>query len=280
MQADVSRTNVRVMNIVETCSDAQADEEVLIEQQGAVAVITLNRPAARNAMNQALVLKLGAALRKFEDDETVGAIVLTGGRKIFCAGADIKEMRARTFASAYLEDFVTRDWEDLIRCRKPVIAAVAGFAVGGGCELALMCDIVVADETARFGQPEVMVGTIPGGGGTQRLARSIGKARTMELCLSGRTMDAVEAERAGLVSLLVAPGRHIARAVDLGAQIASRSRPITYMIKEAVNAAFETPLSQGLKLERRLLHATFALEDQKEAMAAFAEKRAPVVKHC
>ncbi|WP_454875275.1 enoyl-CoA hydratase-related protein [Paraburkholderia xenovorans] len=252
---------------------------VLSEVRDGVGIVTLNRPEARNALNRQLISDLDQVLRGFEADPAVGAIVLTGGPDMFCAGADIKEMTEKSFASAYLEDFVSRDWEAINACRKPVIAAVAGNALGGGCEFALMCDIVVADETARFGQPEVAVGTIPGGGGTQRLARSIGKAKAMELCLTGRTINAQEAERIGIASLVVDRGQHLDRAMEIGRRISGYSRPIVLMIKESIRTAFETPLREGLHFERRMLHATFALEDQKEAMRAFAEKRAPVFRH-
>jgi enoyl-CoA hydratase len=252
---------------------------VLVDIRDGVGIATMHRPASRNALNRALIAELDQALRQFEADPAVGAIVLTGGNEVFCAGADIKEMTEKTFAEAYLEDFVTRDWAAIDACRKPVIAAVAGYALGGGCEFALMCDIVVADPSARFGQTEVMVGTIPGGGGTQRLARSIGKAKAMELCLTGRHIDAAEAERIGIVSILVEPGQHIEHAIVMGSQIARCSRPIVMMVKESVRAAFETPLREGLNLERRLLHATFALDDQKEAMRAFVDKRKPVFRH-
>lgn len=252
---------------------------VLREVRGRVGIATFNRPQARNALNRALIAELDAVLRSFDADADIGAIVVTGGAEMFCAGADIKEMTEKTFAEAYLEDFVTRDWDAINACRKPVIAAVAGNALGGGCEFALMCDIVVADASARFGQPEVAIGTIPGGGGTQRLARSIGKAKAMELCLTGRIIDAAEAERIGIVSVLVEQGQHLECAVQMGQRIAGFSQPMVLMIKEAIKAAFETPLREGLNLERRLLHATFALEDQKEAMRAFAEKRKPVIRH-
>ena len=252
---------------------------VLAEIRDGVGIVTLNRPQARNALSRALIAELDEVLRRFEGDDSVGAIVLTGGPDMFCAGADIKEMTEKSFSEAYLEDFVTRDWTALDQCRKPVIAAVAGNALGGGCEVALMCDIVVADPSARFGQTEVLVGTIPGGGGTQRLARSVGKAKAMEICLTGRILGAEEAERIGIVSLLAPPGEHIDLAVAMGQRIAACSRPIVYMIKEAIRNAFETPLHEGLHLERRLLHATFALQDQKEAMRAFAEKRKPVFRH-
>lgn len=252
---------------------------ILRERRGAVGVLTLNRPEAKNALSQGLMQALGDSLMELEDDDEVGAIVLTGGESVFSAGADIKEMTAKTFAEAFLEDFVTKDWEVLPKCRKPVIAAVSGPAVGGGCEVAMMCDFIVADETARFGQPEVRVGTIPGGGGTQRLSRLVGKSKAMELCLSGRLIDAHEAERIGLVARLVPRGQALPAAVDVATAIASYSRPIVMMIKESVNRAFETPLAEGLRFERRMLHATFALEDQTEAMQAFAERRAPVFRN-
>ncbi|PZQ57746.1 MAG: enoyl-CoA hydratase [Phenylobacterium zucineum] len=256
-----------------------SSEPILVERRGGVAIITLNRPEARNALSSALMKALGDALLALEDDEAIGAVVLTGGERVFSAGADIKEMTSKTFAEAYLEDFVTRDWEVIPKCRKPILAAVAGHAVGGGCEVALMCDLVVADETAKFGQPEVRVGTIPGGGGTQRLARLVGKSKAMELCLSGRLIDAHEAERIGIVARLVPTGQAITAAVQLAEDIAGYSRPVVMMIKESVNRAFETPLAEGLRFERRMLHATFALEDQTEAMTAFAERRAPVFRN-
>ncbi|MEW5686061.1 MAG: enoyl-CoA hydratase-related protein [Pseudomonadota bacterium] len=252
---------------------------VLVERHGTVAVLRLNRPEARNALNGALMRALGEALMAVEDDESIGAIVITGSETVFSAGADIKEMTVKTFAEAYLEDFVTRDWEVIGRCRKPVIAAVAGTAVGGGCELAMMCDFVIADETARFGQPEVRVGTLPGGGGTQRLTRLVGKSKAMELCLSGRMIDAHEAERIGIVARLVPAGQALAAAMQTAEAIAGYSRPIVMMVKESVNRAMETPLAEGLRFERRMLHATFALEDQAEAMTAFAERRPPVFRN-
>lgn len=252
---------------------------ILVERIDGVGVITMNRPEARNAQNTELVTAMGAALAEFEDDPEIGAIVLTGGDKIFSAGADIKEMTSKTFAEAYVQDFVTKGWEFIPHCRKPIIAAVAGFAVGGGCEIALSCDMIVADETARFGQPEVGVGTIPGGGGTQRLARLVGKGKAMELCLTGRIIDAFEAKELGIVTRLTPPGQALADALQVARQIAAYSRPIVMLIKESVNRAFEGSLAEGLKFERRMLHATFALEDQAEAMTAFAERRRPVFKH-
>lgn len=252
---------------------------VLQERHGSVAVVTLNRPEARNALSKQLLAELRAIMQSLDDDAEIGAIVLTGGEQIFSAGADIKEMKAKTFAEAYLEDFVTRDTAFMTRIRTPVIGAVAGPAMGGGCEFALMCDIVVADETATFGQPEVTIGTLPGGGGTQRLARLAGKHVAMELCLTGRPFTAGEAKAFGFVSQVVPAGSACTAALAVAERIASFSRPVVLMIKEAIGRAFEGPLSDGLQFERRLLHATFALDDQKEAMAAFAEKRAPNFQH-
>lgn len=246
---------------------------------GGVGVITLNRPEARNALNRALVLGMNAALEELDADEAIGAIVITGGDRFFSAGADIKEMTRRTFVDAYKSNFVSKDWEVIPRCRTPIIAAVAGFAVGGGCETALACDMIVADETARFGQPEVGVGTIPGGGGTQRLARLVGKGKAMEICLTGEPIDAFEAYRLGIVTRLVPAGQALAAATAMARKIAAFSQPIVMMVKESVNRAYETTLAEGLFFERRMLWATFALEDQEEAMLAFAERRAPVFKH-
>lgn len=246
---------------------------------GGVGVVTLNRPNARNAFNRELVLSMNASLAELDDDESIGATVLTGGDRFFSAGADIKEMTRRTFVDAYKSNFVSKDWEVIPRCRKPIIAAVAGFAVGGGCETALACDMIVADESARFGQPEVRVGTIPGGGGTQRLPRLVGKGKSMELCLVGEPIDAFEAYRLGIVTRLVPNGQALAVAVDMARKIASFSRPVVMMIKESINRAFETTLAEGLIHERRALWTTFALEDQEEAMLAFAERRAPVFRH-
>lgn len=252
---------------------------ILIEKKNRVGIIRLNRPAARNALSKSLMIELGVALGEFEDDLEIGAIIITGNDKFFSAGADIKEMTAKTFAEAYTENFVTKDWESIPKCRKPIIAAVSGFAVGGGCEIALSCDIIVADETAKFGQPEVKVGTIPGGGGTQRLARLVGKQRAMEMCLTGRTIDAAEASSMGIISQLVPPGHAMRAAEKMAESIASYSLPIVMLIKESLQRAFEVPLTEGLHFERRMLHATFALEDQSEAMKAFTEKRAPEFKH-
>jgi enoyl-CoA hydratase len=256
-----------------------AHQDILVERRGSVGIVTLNRPRALNALNAALMAELAAALDDFEADPAIGAIVLTGNDKAFAAGADVKEMADKTYPAAYLEDFITRDWERVAQCRKPVVAAVAGFALGGGCEIAMMCDIVVAADTARFGQPEIRLGTIPGAGGTQRLTRFVGKAKAMDLCLTGRMMDAVEAEQAGLVSRIVPAANLVAEAVKIAEQIAAMSRPIAMMVKEAVNRAYETTLAEGVRFERRVFHATFATEDRREGMTAFVEKRPPAFKN-
>jgi enoyl-CoA hydratase len=252
---------------------------ILVERRGAVGIVTLNRPQALNALNAALIAELGAAFDELEADPAIGAIVLTGNDKAFAAGADIKEMADKTYMQAYAEDFITQGWERVAQCRKPVVAAVGGVALGGGCEVAMMCDIVIASETARFGQPEINLGTMPGAGGTQRLPRFIGKAKAMDLCLTGRMMDAAEAERAGLVSRVVAPDKLMAEAIAIAERIGQMSRPIAMMVKEAVNRAFETTLAEGVRFERRLFHSTFATEDQKEGMAAFIAKRKPAFKN-
>jgi enoyl-CoA hydratase len=252
-----------------------AYETILTETRGPVALITLNRPKALNALSAQLVKELSDALDGFEDDAAIGAIVITGSERAFAAGADIKEMQNKSFTEAYLQDFITKDWERVSRCRKPVIAAVAGFALGGGCELAMMCDFILAAETAKFGQPEITIGTMPGAGGTQRLTRFVGKSKAMEMCLTGRMMDATEAERIGLVSRIVPAAELIDEAVKTAEKIAGMSRPIALMAKESVNRAYETTLAEGVRFERRLFHSTFATEDQKEGMAAFVEKRPP-----
>lgn len=250
-----------------------------VERRDAVGLVTLNRPQALNALNAALISELGAALDDFETDTAIGAIVLTGTDKAFAAGADVKEMVGKSYPEIYMEDFITTGWERVGQCRKPVIAAVAGFALGGGCEIAMMCDIVIAADNAHFGQPEITLGTIPGAGGTQRLARFVGKAKAMDLCLTGRTMDAAEAERAGLVSRVVPAAELLSEALKIGERIAQMSRPITMMLKESVNRAYETSLAEGVRFERRLFHATFATEDRKEGMAAFVEKRKPAFRN-
>ena len=257
-------------------SEQPGYQNILVERRGAVGIVTLNRPAALNALNAALISELGAALDEFEDDAGIGAIVLTGSDKAFAAGADVKEMVAKSYPEIYCEDFTTCGWERVAQCRKPVVAAVAGFALGGGCEIAMMCDIVIAADTARFGQPEIALGTIPGAGGTQRLTRFVGKAKAMDLCLTGRMMDAMEAERAGLVSRIVPAAELLSEAIKIAERVAGMSRPIAMMVKEAVNRAYETTLAEGVRFERRLFHSTFATEDRKEGMAAFIDKRKPV----
>ena len=252
---------------------------IRVERRDAVGLVTLNRPQALNALNAPLISELGAVLDDFETDTAIGAIVLTGTDKAFAAGADVKEMMGKSYPETYMEDFITSGWERVGQCRKPVIAAVAGFALGGGCEIAMMCDIVIAADTAHFGQPEITLGTIPGAGGTQRLARFVGKAKAMDLCLTGRTMDAAEAERAGLVSRVVPAADLLAEALKIGERIAQMSRPIAMMLKESVNRAYETSLAEGVRFERRLFHATFATEDRKEGMAAFVEKRKPAFRN-
>ena len=254
-------------------------ENILVERRGAVGIVTLNRPQALNALNAALIAELGQAFDDLEGDAAIAAIVLTGNDKAFAAGADIKEMVEKTYMQAYAEDFITSGWERVAQCRKPVIAAVAGFALGGGCEVAMMCDIVIAADNARFGQPEINLGTMPGAGGTQRLPRFIGKAKAMDLCLTGRMMDAAEAERAGLVSRVVPADKLLAEAVAVAQKIGELSGPIAMMVKESVNRAFETTLAEGVRFERRLFHSTFATEDQKEGMTAFIAKRKPAFRN-
>jgi enoyl-CoA hydratase len=251
-------------------------ENILVETDGAVGIIRLNRPKALNALCDALMTELGQALDAFEKEDAIGA---TGSERAFAAGADIKEMAGYDYMDVYLGGFISEKWQRAASCRKPVIAAVAGFALGGGCELAMMCDFILAADTAKFGQPEVTVGTIPGAGGTQRLTRFVGKSKAMEMCLTGRMMDAAEAERAGLVSRVVPAADLVAEAVKTAAKIASLSRPIVLMAKEAVNRAYETTLAEGVLFERRVFHATFALEDRKEGMDAFSEKRPPIFKN-
>ena len=252
-----------------------AYEMIIAETRGAVGVITLNRPKALNALCNQLVAELGQALDAFQADEAIGAIVITGSDKAFAAGADIKEMKDKSFMDCYLEDFITSAWERTAQCRKPVIAAVAGFALGGGCELAMMCDFIIAADTAVFGQPEITIAAIPGAGGTQRLTRAVGKAKAMDMCLTGRQIKADEAERCGLVSRVVPAAELMAETMKAADKIAAMSRPIAMLAKEMVNRAFETTLAEGIRFERRMFHAVFATEDQKEGMNAFAEKRKP-----
>lgn len=256
-----------------------AYEFILTETKGRVGRITLNRPKQMNALNPQLMQELGAALDAFDADDAIGAIVITGNDKAFAAGADIAVMKNYSYMDAFRANYITRDWEHIRNIRKPVIAAVAGYALGGGNELALMCDIVIAAENAKFGQPEVNLGVMPGAGGTQRLARFAGKAKTMDLCLTARTMDAIEAERAGIVSRVVPLDKLADEAMAVADKIANYSLPVIMMIKETVNRAYETTLSEGVHYERRIFHSMFSLEDQKEGMAAFVEKRKPVFKH-
>jgi len=254
-------------------------ENILVETRGRVALVRLNRPKQLNALNDALMNELGDALARFDADEGVGAIVLTGSDKAFAAGADIGVMKDWGYMDVYKSDFITRNWERMKSVRKPVIAAVAGYALGGGCELAMMCDIILAADSARFGQPEIKLGIIPGAGGTQRLPRAVGKAKAMDMVLTGRTMDAQEAERAGLVSRVFPDAKLLEEALAVAAQIAEFSLPSVMMAKEAVNRAYEAPLAEGILFERRLFHALFATEEQKEGMAAFIEKRKPKFTH-
>ena len=248
---------------------------ILTETDGPVAIITLNRPDALNAFNRQLMDELTDAVRKYDADPDIGCMVITGSEKAFAAGADIKELADKDYVGAMMEDLITANWEETARARKPVVAAVAGYALGGGCELALMCDFIIAGDNAKFGQPEVSIGAMPGAGGTQRLARFIGKSKAMEMCLTGRMMDAEEAERCGLVSRIVPAGELREEAIRVARQIADFSRPIIMLTKESVNRAYETTLSEGVRFERRVFHSIFAFEDQKEGMAAFAEKRKP-----
>lgn len=249
-----------------------AYETIIVETRGKVGLVTLNRPKALNALNSQVLADLLACCRAFEADADIGAIVITGSEKAFAAGADIKEMQSKSYVDAYMEDFFS-GWEDFTRIRKPIIAAVSGYALGGGCELAMMCDFIIAGDNAKFGQPEITLGVMPGMGGSQRLTRFVGKAKAMDMCLTGRMMDAAEAERTGLVSRVVATSELMEEALKAAAKIAAFSLPAVMMAKEAVNRAYETTLSEGLRFERRLFHSMFALEDQKEGMAAFSEKR-------
>jgi enoyl-CoA hydratase len=255
-----------------------AYDTLIVEIRGKVGLITLNRPKALNALNGALIDELGSALDAFEADDAVGCIVITGTEKAFAAGADIKEMATRTFIDVFSSNFIA-NWQRVAKCRKPVIAAVAGYALGGGCELAMMCDFILAADTAKFGQPEITIGTIPGAGGSQRLTRFVGKSKAMEMCLTGRMMDADEAERSGLVSRIIPAADLVDEAIKTGDRIADMSQPMVAMAKESVNRAYESTLEEGILFERRLFHSTFATEDQKEGMAAFVEKRQPDFKN-
>jgi enoyl-CoA hydratase len=254
-------------------------EHIIVERKGAVGILRLNRPKLLNALSFDVFKEIAAAIDDLEADNGIGCIVLTGNEKAFAAGADIKEMQPKSFIDMFSSDFTEIGGDRVAGCRKPTIAAVSGYALGGGCELAMMCDIIIASETAKFGQPEITLGTIPGIGGTQRLTRAIGKSKAMDLCLTGRMMDAAEAERSGLVSRVVPVDKLIEEALAMAEKIASMSHPAAAMAKNAINRAFETPLSEGLKVERDLFHGTFALEDRSEGMVAFIEKRKPVNKN-
>jgi enoyl-CoA hydratase len=255
--------------------DFMAYKLIIIEKKEGVGLITLNRPEAMNALSEGLMEEVASALNDFEADAEIGCIVLTGSEKAFAAGADIKEMQPKSYMDAYLEDFISRNWERVTVCRKPVIAAVAGYALGGGCELAMMCDFIIAGDNAKFGQPEITLGVLPGAGGSQRLSRLVGKSKAMEMCLTGRMMDADEAERAGLVSRIVPVKKLQDEAIKTASKIAAMSRPASMMVKESVNRSYETTLAEGVRFERRLFHSAFATEDQKEGMEAFASKRKP-----
>ncbi|MBW7900074.1 MAG: enoyl-CoA hydratase [Rhodocyclaceae bacterium] len=252
---------------------------ILVDRKDRVGLITLNRPKQLNALCDGLMDELGAALAAFEADDGIGCIVVTGSEKAFAAGADIGMMKDFSYMDAYKGDYITRNWERVKTCRKPVIAAVAGFALGGGCELAMMCDMIFAADTAKFGQPEIKLGILPGAGGTQRLPRAVGKAKAMDMCLTARMIGAEEAERAGLVARVVPADRLLDEALAAAATIAAFSLPVVMMIKECVNRAYESSLNEGLLFERREFHAAFALADQKEGMAAFVEKRAAAFRH-
>ncbi|KAB2698780.1 enoyl-CoA hydratase [Ochrobactrum sp. Kaboul] len=250
-------------------------ENILVTVEGQVGIITLNRPEALNALNRQLTAELSEAAAAFDADPAIGAIVITGSDRAFAAGADIKEIKDKTFAEVYEEQLITSTWEGLARVRKPTIAAVSGHAIGGGCEIAMMCDMIIASETARFALPETSIGIIPGAGGTQRLTRIVGKAVAMDMILSGRALSAAEAQSMGLVSRVVPAGTQVQEAVKLAAKVATYSRPVVQLAKEAVNKAYETHLQEGIYVERRLLYSTFALDDRREGMNAFAEKRPP-----
>ncbi len=254
-------------------------EMILMDKKGAVGLITLNRPEALNALNGQMMDEITRALRDLEADDDIGAIVITGNEKAFAAGADIKEMESKSYMDVFAEDFITANWEEASRCRKPVIAAVAGYALGGGCELAMMCDFIICAENAKFGQPEINLGVTPGAGGTQRLPRLVGKSKAMDMILTGRMMDAEEAERSGLASRIVPTDDLVEEALKIAGKIADLSMPSVMMAKEMVNRSLETTLAEGVRFERRLFHSLFATEDQKEGMSAFVDKRKPHFKN-
>jgi len=253
-------------------------QDLLVETHGRVGLVRLNRPQRMNALNDALAAELGAALAAFDADPGIGAIIITGNDRAFAAGADIGAMAEWTYQKVYADNYIM-SWESVKHTRKPVIAAVAGYALGGGCELAMMCDLIIAADTAKFGQPEITIGTMPGMGGTQRLPRAVGKAKAMDWCLTGRMIDAAEAERSGLVARVVPADKLIDEALAVATQIAGYSLPVVLMVKEAINRAYESSLAEGLLFERREFHATFALDDQKEGMRAFVAKRKPSFKN-
>jgi len=254
-------------------------QNILVETRDRVGFIRLNRPQRMNALNDALNAELTQALAAFDADAGIGAVVITGDDKAFAAGADIGAMAEWDYQKVYLDNYITNGWEAVRNTRKPVLAAVAGYALGGGCELAMMCDFIIAADTAKFGQPEVTIGTMPGVGGTQRLPRAVGKAKAMDWCLTGRMIDAADAERAGLVARVVPAARLEEEALAVAAKIAGYSLPVVLKIKEAINRSYESSLAEGLQFERREFHSTFALDDQKEGMRAFVEKRKPAFKH-
>ncbi len=254
-------------------------EHIILARKEAVGIITFNRPGAMNALCPPLFAELSQALDDLESDDAIAVIIITGNDKAFAAGADIGQMSERTYQQMLADENLSGQWDRIAHCHKPVIAAVAGYALGGGCELAMSCDFIIAADNAKFGQPEITIGTMPGIGGTQRLTRLVGKAKAMDMCLTGRIMDVQEAERAGLVSRVVPLDQYFEVALETASQIASFSRPVVKLVKEAVDAALETTLSQGMKAERRSFHSTFALEDQKEGMKAFIEKRKPEFKN-
>lgn len=254
-------------------------EHVIVERRGKVGLIKMNRPDQLNALSSYLTAEVTAALAEFTADSDINAIVLTGGEKAFAAGADISEIKDKLFVDLYDNDFVETNWESIARCKKPVIAAVSGFALGGGCEIAMMCDFIIAAENARFGQPEIKLGVIPGAGGSQRLAKFIGKSKAMDMCMTGRMMNAQEAERSGLVSRVVPTEELLDTAISVASEIAEYSQPVARLIKDVVNNAFETNLSEGLRYERKVFQAIFSTEDQKEGMNAFLEKRKPDFKN-
>ena len=253
-------------------------ENILVSTDGAVGIITLNRPKALNALNAALLGELATQLETFDADPAIRCVIVTGSERAFAAGADIKEMAPQSYMDMFKSNFFAVAADRIAAVRKPVIAAVSGYALGGGCELAMLCDFIIASDTAKFGQPEITLGILPGIGGSQRLTRLVGKSKAMDMCLTGRMMDATEAERAGLVSRIVPVAELMAETLKIAQKIAEQSVPALMMVKEAVNRSYETTLAEGLRFERRLFHAAFASEDQKEGMAAFAEKRKPVFK--